>query len=175
MSNVSNAKGFFDVLSPQTGLFLYTLNACSLTSIRKKRKMASKVSNKKANIQSEAQQGASAITMSSKPQMKSFAMDQPLVQTEYTSGMSGMPLQNHFGQTKVQNGTFNTANTQLLNSTITDNIKTEPNEIKINPELEKYKQICINWRQYEKTRKQRYPAIHRTFLWSNFWNKVCIF
>ena len=137
--------------------------------------MAGKVSNKKTNTQSKAQQGTSAISsISLKPQMKPVTMDQPLVQTEYSSGMSGMPLQNHFLQTNVQSSILNTTNTKLLNSTITHKIKTEPNEIEINPELEKYKQICINWRQYEKARKQRYPAIHRDFLWSNFWNKVLI-
>ena len=95
----------------------------------------------------------------------------PLVQTE--SGMSGIPLQNHFVQTNIQNDAFSTDD-MPLNLSVKNLVKKEPEDFEINPDQEKYKQICQRWKHFEMSFKQHYPVIDRNYLWPEFWNKVLL-
>ena len=131
--------------------------------------MKAKVANTKA--QNDRQLGTSTIPISSNPQVKPLvsAME-PLVQTEYPSGTSGITLQNNFVQSNVQIGTFTDDSPVNLSM---KHIKTEEtNRIKINPDLKKYREICQTWKNYEKDFKRTYPVIDKNFLWSKFWNEV---
>jgi len=96
---------------------------------------------------------------------------EPLVQTQYPSGTSGIPLQNHIVRTNIQIGAF--TDDLPLNLSIKDTIKIEPNHIETNPDLKKYRQICCNWKNYEKAFRQTYRQLFdRNLLWSQYWNKL---
>jgi len=166
MFNVFNVEGFSDVLNPQTGIFIFI--EAILTKCCSKKKTPVKNTNKK--VKSKTETGTSTIPISSKPQRI-----ETLVQTEYPSGMSGITLQNHFSQTNIRiDASPDDVPLDVPLFSANSPLKKEPEDVKINPDLENFKQICQNWKNYEVIFKKRYPVIDRNFLWSNFWNKVIL-
>jgi len=142
-------------------------------SANRKKKTPVKDTNKKVEIKTVA--GTSTLPISSKPQRIEPTKIDPPVQTEYPSGTSGITLQNHFSQANIQIEASNDdvpLDVPLFSAK--SPIKKEPEDVKINPDLVHFKQICQNWKNYEVILKKRYPVIDRNFLWSNFWNKVIL-
>ena len=151
MFNVSNVKGFSGVLKTGNVIFIGAV----LTKYYRKKLPPVKITNKTVKNKT----GIFTPPINSKQQPKTRL--EPLLPTEYPSGMSGIPLQNHFGPTNIP-----------MNLSVDNLVKKEPEDFKINPDLVKFKQICQQWKNFEGIFKQRYPVIDRTFLWTQFWNQV---
>ena len=158
---------------PQSANRYFIFIEAILTKYLRKKKTPVKDTNKKVEIKTVA--GTSTLPISSKPQRIEPTKIVPPVQTEYPSGTSGITLQNHFSQANIQiEASSDDVPLDVPLFSAKSPIKKEPEDVKINPDLVHFKQICQNWKNYEVILKKRYPVIDRNFLWSNFWNKVIL-